>query len=115
METAEQKNKPAPKWYQYVYAFLAGVFLMNMVPHFINGVTGNHFPTPFADPPGKGLSPPMVNILWSTINIVIGFLFLRLAKVSRSEKWLRILVFLGSVFMAFYLASYFGSLVPVHL
>lgn len=50
-------------WYNYVACFLAGVFLTNMVPHFINGVSGGKFPTPFANPPAKGLSSPTVNVL----------------------------------------------------
>ena len=44
------------KWYHYVAAFFAGAFLANVVPHFIHGVSGDAFPTPFADPAGKGLS-----------------------------------------------------------
>ena len=39
------------KWYHYVTAFFAGMFLANAVPHFVNGVSGNPFPSPFADPP----------------------------------------------------------------
>jgi len=47
------------KWYNYVACFFAGVFLANVVPHFIHGVSGDSFPTPFANPPGKGLSSPI--------------------------------------------------------
>jgi len=49
----------AMKWYNYVACFFAGVFLANVVPHFIHGVSGDSFPTPFANPPGKGLSSPI--------------------------------------------------------
>lgn len=96
------------KWYHYLFAFFAGVFLMNLVPHFINGVTGNYFPTPFANPPGVGLSSPVMNILWATINFVVGFTFLWLAKI-KSNKLLWVAIILGNVLMAFYLASYFGA------
>jgi hypothetical protein len=52
------------KWYHYVAYFFGGSFLVNSVPHFTNGVSGRSFPTPFASPPGQGLSPAWVNVLW---------------------------------------------------
>ncbi len=58
----------------YVAYFFGGVFLVNAVPHFVNGVSGRSFPTPFASPPGKGQSSPMVNVLWGMLNLVIGYL-----------------------------------------
>jgi hypothetical protein len=51
-----------------------GAFLANAVPHFTNGVSGRRFPTPFASPPGKGQSSPMVNVLWGTLNLAVGYL-----------------------------------------
>ena len=36
------------KWYHYVATFFAGVFLANTIPHFVNGISGNLFPSPFA-------------------------------------------------------------------
>ena len=48
-------------WYHYVAWFFGGAFLVNSVPHFTNGVSGRPFPTPFAKPPGRGLSPSWVN------------------------------------------------------
>jgi hypothetical protein len=39
-------------WHHYVACFFAGMFLANAVPHFVKGVCGNRFPTPFARPPG---------------------------------------------------------------
>lgn len=114
MEVSKQKNESSPKWYRYLSAFLGGVFIMNLVPHFINGVTGHSFPTPFADPPGEGLSTPTLNILWAAINFVIGFTFLKLARINRCNKWLWAAVFLGSLLMAFYLSSYFGAWQQTH-
>ncbi len=62
------------QWYHYVAYFFAGVFLVNAIPHFTNGVSGRRFPTPFASPPGRGLSSPTVNVLWGSLNLVIGYL-----------------------------------------
>jgi hypothetical protein len=35
-------------WYAYVAYFFGGVFLVNAVPHFVSGVCGRRFPSPFA-------------------------------------------------------------------
>jgi hypothetical protein len=50
-------------WYNYVACFFAGAFLANVVPHFFHGISGDRFPTPFAKPPGRGLSSPTVNVI----------------------------------------------------
>jgi hypothetical protein len=48
----------ALRWYFLVAYFFGGAFLVNAVPHFVNGVSGRRCPTPFASPPGKGESSP---------------------------------------------------------
>src|SRR5579872_1439762 len=68
-----QKEEPMP-WYIYLAYFFGGAFLVNAVPHFVNGISGRAFPSPFASPPGKGLSSPTVNVLWGTLNAVIGYI-----------------------------------------
>ena len=62
------------QWYHFIAYFFGGAFFVNAIPHFTNGVSGRRFPTPFASPPGKGLSPPVVNVLWGSLNLVIGYL-----------------------------------------
>ncbi len=39
-------------WYDYVACLFAGMFLANVVPHFVHGISGDRFPTPFANPVG---------------------------------------------------------------
>jgi hypothetical protein len=56
--------------------FFAGVFLCNAIPHLAAGVRGEPFPTPFAKPPGKGDSSPLVNVLWGSLNLLIAVLLL---------------------------------------
>ncbi len=60
-------------WYSYVACFFAGMFLANAVPHFVHGISGDAFPTPFAKPPGKGLSSAPVNMVWALVNVVVGW------------------------------------------
>ncbi len=51
-------HSPSMSWYHYLACFFAGAFLANAVPHFVQGISGERFPSPFATPPGKGLSSP---------------------------------------------------------
>jgi hypothetical protein len=72
-------------WYNYVACFFAGAFLANFVPHFVHGISGDRFPTPFAHPPGKGLSPPTVNVAWAFANLLVGGLLYRVGQVSNDN------------------------------
>src|SRR5580658_10120748 len=54
--------------------FFGGAFLANSVPHIGNGVSGRPFQSPFAKPPGKGLSSSTVNVVWGYFNAVAGYL-----------------------------------------
>jgi hypothetical protein len=85
------------KWYHYLAAFFAGFFLTNAVPHFVNGVSGNAFPSPFADPPGKGLSSPLVNTSWACFNLVVGYFLLRAGKVSSKNRFVLVVFFIAIV------------------
>ncbi len=85
------------KWYNYIACFFAGFFLANVVPHYVNGISGDYFPTPFANPPGKGLSSPTVNVLWALLNLVIGYLLFRVGKISRTNKLALLIFFIGIV------------------
>lgn len=60
-------------WYFWVAYFFGCASLINAAPHFVNGVSGRSFPTPFVSPPGKGLSSPMVNVLWGKLNAVVRY------------------------------------------
>jgi hypothetical protein len=65
-------------WLPDVPYFFGGAFLANAVPHFVSGVMGRPFQSPFAKPPGQGLSSSTVNVLWGFANFVVAyFLILR--------------------------------------
>jgi len=83
------------KWYNYISCFFAGAFLANVVPHFVHGISGDAFPTPFANPPGKGLSSPTVNVLWALFNLLVGYLLYRGGKISASNKMALVIFFIG--------------------
>jgi len=56
--------------------FFGGVFFANALPHLIAGVSGLPLQTPFASPPFRGLSSPVVNIGWALFNLVAAYLLL---------------------------------------
>jgi hypothetical protein len=87
-------------WYKYVACFFAGAFLANVVPHFVHGISGDGFPTPFAKPPGRGLSSPTVNVIWAWINLVIGYVLLRAGKVSPENYTTLIVLLAGIMFIS---------------
>ena len=63
-------------WLHAVSYFFGGLFLANAVPHFVAGTMGKPFQSPFAKPPGKGLSSATVNVLWGFANGVFAYLLL---------------------------------------
>jgi hypothetical protein len=82
-------------WHEYVACFFAGMFLTNVVPHFVHGISGDRFPTPFAKPPGKGLSSPTVNVLWALFNLAVGYILFRAGNVSSGGNLALAIVFAG--------------------
>jgi hypothetical protein len=60
-------------WYDAVAYFFGGAFFVNGIPHFVSGVCGRTFPSPFASPPGRGQSSAVVNVLWGALNLGVGY------------------------------------------
>ena len=88
------------KWYHYISGFFAGIFLTNAVPHFVNGILGNAFPTPFAHPSGQGLSSPLTNVLWALFNILLGYLLFRVSKINSKSKLGLVIFFIGMILIS---------------
>jgi hypothetical protein len=61
-------------WLSYVAYFFGGAFLSNAIPHFVSGVMGRAFQSPFARPPGQGLSTSTVNVVWGFANLAVAYL-----------------------------------------
>ncbi len=97
------------EWYHYFSGFWAGLFLANFVPHFVLGISGNRFPTPFAKPPGRGLSSPALNVVWALINLLIGYWLLRLGRISFGNDLSLILFFTGICFSSVFLSIRFAG------
>jgi hypothetical protein len=97
------------RWYHYLAYFFGGAFLVNAIPHFVNGVSGHPFQSPFAHPPGEGLSSAVVNVLWGSFNFLIAYLLLAKVGTFEFRRWRHIAPFaLGGVLMAVMGARAFG-------
>ncbi len=93
----------------YVACFFAGMFLANAVPHFVNGISGDSFPTPFAKPPGKGLSSPLVNVVWALFNLVVGYVLFRVGRVSGSDVISLVVFFAGVAVISTTMSVHFST------
>ncbi len=97
-------------WYFFVLEFVSGLFLANGVPHFVQGISGNPFPSPFGKPPGAGESSPLSNVLWGFGNFVAGALLLHFFWPQGSEAWAGwIAVWAGVLVIAVQLSMHFGK------
>lgn len=98
------------RWYHIISYFFGGAFLVNALPHFGAGVTGHPFQSPFATPPGEGLSPAWVNVLWGAANFVVAYLLLGRVGNFEFRSWRHILAAgMGGLAMALMLAHSFGG------
>lgn len=96
-------------WYVYLAYFVAGLFLSNGVPHFVNGISGRKFRSPFASPPTVGESSAVVNVIWGWVNFAIGFVLIRfVGNFLHNFKLNVLMVFLGALVAAIGLAWYFS-------
>ncbi|HXC94921.1 MAG TPA: hypothetical protein VNU92_04430 [Edaphobacter sp.] len=75
------------KWYNYLACFVAGVFLIHLLPHILNGFS-------------------LTNVIGATVSLVVGGLLLWAGKFSFRNLWAVLLVLagMGSVFL--YLAIF---------
>jgi hypothetical protein len=99
------------RWYHDVAYFFGGAFLANTMPHLGNGISGHGFQSPFASPPGVGLSSSTVNVLWGLFNLAIAYLLICRIGVFDLRKTRHVLVLgAGMLIMSLMLAHAFGRL-----
>ena len=97
-------------WLHLVSYFFGGIFLTNAIPHFVSGMMGRPFQSPFAKPPGKGLSSSTVNVLWGFFNAVVGYiLVVRVGNFDlRSTRDILALA-VGALLISLPMARHFGQ------
>src|SRR4051812_15965273 len=98
------KGVPMP-WHHVAACFFGGLFLANFFPHFIAGMSGARFYTPFATPPFRGLSSPVVNMFYALFNLALAYGLLVLVGSLDLQRMPHVAIAaagfgLGSVFIA---------------
>src|SRR5580693_2088242 len=97
-------------WPWLVSYFFGGLFAANAVPHFVAGTMGRPFQSPFAKPPGKGLSSSTVNVVWGFFNAVVGYLLVAQVGAFDPRAASHMLALgLGVLVMGLTLARNFGQ------
>ena len=99
------------KWYDYLMCFLGGAFVANFFPHFVNGVSGREFRTPFNALFGaaSGLSPAPANVAWALANLAAGLILLRYGRLLEGGWAAAIAAFAGFALSALMLSINFAA------
>jgi hypothetical protein len=97
-------------WLHLVSYFFGGMFLTNFIPHFVSGMMGQPFQTPFAKPSGEGLSSSTVNVLWGFFNAVVGYLLVvRVGNFDLRSICDVLALAVGALLISLFSARHFGQ------
>ncbi len=96
-------------WLSLTSYFFGGMFLGNAIPHVVSGVMGRPFQSPFAKPPGQGLSSSAVNVLWGVLNLAVAYaLICRVGDFSLRSTADAVSLGLGFLLIGLFAARHFG-------
>ena len=96
-------------WLYLLSYFFGGAFFANAVPHFVSGTTGRPFQSPFAKPPGQGLSTSTVNVCWGIFNAVAGYILVfRVGNFDLKSTLDVVAGGLGALLISLFGARHFG-------
>lgn len=96
-------------WLHCTSYFFGGAFLSNAIPHFVSGAMGRPFQSPFARPPGEGLSSSTVNVLWGGFNLVVAYILIcRVGEFTLHSTAHAAALGLGFLLMGLMSARHFG-------
>jgi len=99
-------NSNDMRWYHYLAYFFGGAFLANALPHLGNGISGHAFQSPFATPPGVGLSSSTVNVLWGLFNLAVAYLLVCRVGSFELRKTRHVLPFGAGILLLSLLAAH---------
>jgi hypothetical protein len=96
-------------WYHGLAYFFGGLFLTNAIPHLVRGLMGMPFQSPFAKPPGEGLSSSRVNVLWGWFNAAMGYLLIWHVGEFDGRNFAHVgIAGLPAIAFSLWIASHFG-------
>ncbi|HEX7666275.1 MAG TPA: hypothetical protein VF407_17235 [Polyangiaceae bacterium] len=89
--------------------FFGGLFLANAVPHWVTGLQGRPFQSPFAKPPGEGLSSSRLNVLWGAFNVLVAWLLIEHVGTFDGKSFEDAgAVFVGALVISERMSKHFG-------
>ena len=86
-------------WWHLLLGLLIGALLVNGIPHFVQGVSGKQFPTPFSGGSGT-LDGAVRNVAWGGLNFLIAGLLLWACAASVALPLFWIVVAIAGFAMA---------------
>ena len=90
--------------------FFGGMFFVNALPHFVAGVQGRKFPTPFGKPSGIGESSALVNVIWGAFNFGVAYLLLcEVGAFDLRSPMQFMIAAAGGLAIAVFSAQHFGQ------
>ena len=96
-------------WLAYVSYFFGGAFCANSIPHLVSGMMGRPFQSPFAKPPGEGLSSATVNVIWGALNLAVAYvLTLHVGEFNLHDPMQAGATAAGALLIALFSARHFG-------
>jgi hypothetical protein len=96
-------------WHHLIAYVFGGAFLANAVPHLVSGMMGRPFQSPFAKPPGQGLSSSTVNVLWGFFNLAAGYVLVcRVGDIDLHRTPDAVALGFGVLVMSVFAARHFG-------
>lgn len=96
-------------WLDEAAYFLGGGLLANAVPHLVRGMTGHSFQSPFATPPGQGLSSSTVNVLWGFFNLAAAYGLLFWVGSFSPKSFDVLAAAIGAILVGVFSARHFGQ------
>lgn len=96
-------------WLHDLAYFFGGIFLANAIPHFVSGTMGRSFQSPFAKPPGQGLSSSTINVVWGFANFVVAYLLIaQVGQFDMRSAQAMLSLGLGTLAISLFSAKHFG-------
>ena len=97
-------------WTSYIAYFFGGIFFANAIPHLVSGMMGRAFQSPFAKPPGEGLSSSTVNVVWGFFNVLVAYgLILHVGDFDLRSIPDALSAGLGAFLISVFTARHFGK------
>ena len=96
-------------WGNEIAYFFGGLLVANALPHYVSGLMGRAFQSPFAKPRGEGYSSSVTNVLWGGLNLIVAYyLLVRVGDFDLHNDAHVAALGLGMLLISLFAARHFG-------